>query len=62
VERERLVETLWERAWSDVEIASHTFMTTYTTARIRERLKLLPNGEQEVTGTGKARASASEAV
>jgi hypothetical protein len=60
VERERLVETLWARAWTDAEIASHTFMTTYTTARIRERLKLPPNGDHEVTGTGKVSASASE--
>lgn len=39
-DREHLVHTLWKRGWTDAEIASHTLMTTYTTARIRSRLKL----------------------
>lgn len=39
-DREHLVHTLWKRGWTDAEIASHTLMTTYTTARIRSRLQL----------------------
>jgi hypothetical protein len=39
-DRERLVEDLWDQGWTDVEIATHTRMTTYTTARIRTRLGL----------------------
>lgn len=39
-DRERLVAALWECGWTDVEIADHTRMSTYTTARIRERLEL----------------------
>lgn len=42
-DREHLVHTLWKRGWTDAEIASHTFMTTYTTARIRARLELAPH-------------------
>ena len=42
-EREHLVYRLWALRWCDVEIAAHTRMTTYTAARIRERLGLLPN-------------------
>lgn len=40
-DRERLVADLWEFGWTDREIAAHTRMTTYTTARIRERQELL---------------------
>lgn len=39
-DREDLVWQLHERGWTDVEIAEHTRMTTYTAARIRERLGL----------------------
>lgn len=39
-ERERLVYELWGYGWTDVEIACHTRMTLYTTARIRARLGL----------------------
>jgi hypothetical protein len=39
-DRERLLRELWAAGWTDVEIATHTHMTTYTTARIRERLGL----------------------
>ncbi len=39
-EREELVARLWQQGWSDVEIAAHTFMSTYTTTRIRTRLEL----------------------
>jgi hypothetical protein len=34
---------LWKRGWTDAEIASHTLMSTYTTARIRSRLRLAPH-------------------
>ena len=36
-ERERLVLELSGRGWSDLDIALHTRMTEYTTARIRTR-------------------------
>lgn len=39
-ERDRLVRVLHGYGWSDVEIAEHTWMTVYTTARIRIRLGL----------------------
>ena len=39
-DRERLVGELWAAGWTDVEIATHTHMSTYTTARIRARLGL----------------------
>lgn len=42
-DREDLVAGLVERGWTDQQIATHTRMTTYTTARIRERLGLAPN-------------------
>ncbi|SDZ51552.1 hypothetical protein SAMN05216215_108740, partial [Saccharopolyspora shandongensis] len=29
--------------WTDPQIAAHCRMTTYTTARIRDRLRLAPN-------------------
>lgn len=38
--REELVTTLWLRGWTDREIAAHTYMTLYTTVRIRERCGL----------------------
>lgn len=40
--RERLVGDLWERGLTDTEIAAHTRMTVYTTARIRDRIGLAP--------------------
>ncbi len=43
--REELVYELHARAWTDSEIAAHTRMSTYTTARIRDRLGLTPNEE-----------------
>ncbi|WP_027947189.1 hypothetical protein [Amycolatopsis taiwanensis] len=46
-DRERLVEDLWDQGWTDVEIATHTRMTTYTTARIRTRLRLAPHHAQK---------------
>ncbi|WP_139794831.1 hypothetical protein [Saccharomonospora piscinae] len=39
-DREDLVAELWQAGMTDVEIATHTRMTTYTTARIRGRLGL----------------------
>jgi hypothetical protein len=41
-DREDLVLALWERGWTDTQIAAHTRMTLYTTARIRGRLELAP--------------------
>lgn len=47
-DRERLVRRLHMAGWSDVEIATHCRMSTYTTVRIRARLGLSPNSEQGV--------------
>lgn len=41
-ERAQLVAWFWQCGWSDAEIAAHTRMSTYTTCRIRERLRLPP--------------------
>ncbi|MGW5645041.1 hypothetical protein ACWEV3_40870 [Saccharopolyspora sp. NPDC003752] len=41
--RERLVAELHDLGWTDPQIAAHCRMTTYTTARIRDRLRLAPN-------------------
>jgi len=38
-ERERLVADLAALGWTDAEIAEHTHQTTYTTARIHQRVK-----------------------
>ena len=38
--RWRLVADLHREGWTDVEIAEHTAMTTYTTCRIREAMQL----------------------
>lgn len=42
-DRQALVLVLHQQGWTDVEIAAHTRMTTYTTGRIRARLGLAPN-------------------
>lgn len=42
-DRHRLVLTLYNRGWTDVQIAVHTRMTTYTTARIRGLIGVKPN-------------------
>lgn len=42
-DRERLVCDLWKLGWADVEIATHTKLSTYTAARIRSRLGLSPH-------------------
>lgn len=44
-DREHLVTQLHTAGWSDTDIAAHTRMSTYTTARIRDRLALPPNQE-----------------
>lgn len=41
--RERLVTRLHGEGWTDLQIAVHTYMTLYTTVRIRSRLGLSPN-------------------
>lgn len=41
--RDWLVEDLWTSGWTDVEIATWTRMSTYTTARIRDGLGLVAN-------------------
>jgi len=43
LERQRLLLVFHNRGWTDIEIAIHTRMTTYTTARIRTRLGLDAN-------------------
>lgn len=42
-DRDDLVSQLHQLGWTDVQIATHTRMTTYTTGRIRARLGLAPN-------------------
>lgn len=42
-ERGLLVAVLCLSGWTDQQIADHTRMTLYTTARIRARLELSPN-------------------
>jgi hypothetical protein len=42
-DREHLVAEFVEAGWTDLQIACHTRMTTYTTARIRQRLGLRRN-------------------
>lgn len=46
-DREQLVYDLWAARWTDAEIATRTQMTTYTTARIRARLGLVPRSAQK---------------
>lgn len=43
---DHLVCDLWSQGWTDVEIATHTRMSTYTTARIRARLELAPHHQK----------------
>ncbi len=43
-DREDLVWQMHELGWSDVQIAEHTRMSLYTTARIRNRLGLSASG------------------
>jgi hypothetical protein len=46
-DREDLVWQLVTAGWSDLQIAQHTCMTVYTTARIRDHLGLGPNDIHE---------------
>lgn len=46
-DREDLVARLHELGWTDVQIAEHTRQSTYTTARIRDRIGLPPNGKED---------------
>jgi DNA-binding MarR family transcriptional regulator len=39
-DRDRLLRLLWKRGWTVTEIAAHTRLSTYTTARILDRLEL----------------------
>lgn len=48
-DREDLVWRLHEQGLTDLEIAEHTRMTDYTTARIRERLGMKPNQSHDIT-------------
>jgi hypothetical protein len=52
--RHRLVAHLHAAGYSDVEIAAHTRMTTYTTARIRAGLGLAPNRPRATSTRGAA--------
>jgi len=41
--RRLLIHELHTLGWTDLEIASHTRMTLYTAARLRDQLGLAPN-------------------
>lgn len=43
--RDRLLTRLHSEGWTDLDIAVCTYMTLYTTVRIRERLGLSANHE-----------------
>lgn len=47
-DREQLVRELWAEKLTDAEIAEHTRMTTYTAARIRDRLGLAAHRARKV--------------
>jgi hypothetical protein len=47
--RDWLVHELWSCGWTDLDISTLTRMSTYTTARIRERLGLTANTIKEKT-------------
>lgn len=49
-DRQRLVTELHTLQWADHEIAAHTRMTTYTTARIRGSLGLAPHQPRVMEG------------
>lgn len=50
--RDWLVTDLVGQGWTDLEIATLTRMTDYTTARIRSRLGLTPNTTSAARNTG----------
>lgn len=45
--REQLVTYLHQQGWTDLEIAIHCRMSTYTTGRIRSRIGLRSNDTQK---------------
>ncbi|MBK1785117.1 hypothetical protein [Prauserella cavernicola] len=47
-EVDQLIYRFWLTGWSDVEIATHTRMSTYTAARIRDRLGLAAHPARKV--------------
>lgn len=49
-DRQELVYDLWLAHWTDAEIATHTRMSTYTAARIRERMGLPARPNTETQG------------
>lgn len=49
-DRHRLVTELHAWGWTDIQIAGHTRMTLYTTARIRAGLGLLPHRPGQIEG------------
>ena len=48
--RGQLVAELHADGWTDVQVAAHCRMTTYTAARIREGLELPANRPRETSG------------
>lgn len=54
VDRARLVTELHSAGWTDVEVAAHTRMTTFTAGEIRQRLGLAPNQPGATTSRGVA--------
>jgi len=46
-DRYELVDALVDEGWTDVQIATLTGMTTYTTGRIREALERPPNDPED---------------
>ena len=48
-DREQLVYELWLDGWTDAEIATHTKLSTYTAARIRDRLVGSPGAPRRDT-------------
>lgn len=49
-DRKRLLAELHGWGWTDAEVAAHTRLTTYTAARIRAALGLLPNRPSQTEG------------
>lgn len=45
-DRDRLLAALHARGWTDLHIAVHTLWSTYTVARIRDRMGLSPNTQK----------------
>jgi len=47
-QREQLIVQLHARGWTDIEIAAHTRMSTYTVGRICDRLHLTPQPRKDI--------------